>query len=206
VPPFEEVRDKVERKWYVRKARPLAEEEAKRLAEEVKKAGETAAFRDAGARFGKEIVHLDNVARLVTPRDRLTAVVSQQSFQPLQPYQLPEGKVEYPRPDLTEKLLTELKKKGDTVVVSDQPETTYYVAALVRDPSPPSESAFYQVYRNVPGFGGSAERLVDQLRNDDRSREEYRVAFMQELMRRAGLKLNEDEIKSMRRGGRDDES
>jgi hypothetical protein len=196
VPPFELVRDKVEKRWYLDKARPLAQAEADRLAADVKKAGEPTAFNDARLRFGKDVVQLPNVGRLVPPnKDRPTAVVSQEMFSQYQPYQLPEGKLEHAPAGLAEQLLGALKKKGDTLVVADTPEDTFYVAALVREKTEPTENAFYQAYRSPP------QALVQQLQATDRTRQEYRTAVIEELRKQAGLTVKEDILKGMERKG-----
>src|SRR5262249_54920930 len=111
----------------------------------------------------------------------------------------PENKVEHPTPDFVDRLLT-MRKKGEVMVLPNEPEDTYYVAALITDRVEPSKNAFYQAYQNRP------EQLLNRLRVENRSRQEYVQAFLASLKEEAGLRINQETVEKMdekQRGGQD---
>lgn len=181
VPSFAEVREQVEAAWKFAKARTLAEQEAKQVAEKARQADKekgavdvlTKASPNSGAMFT-----LDSVARI---RPRLTTRLGVRKE--YEPYPVPEDKVEYPGRDFIEKLLT-IKDKSDALVLHDGPESVYYVAALVNRREPTLEE-FAVVYRNAPAGGIQPDPLLGYFEEEKRTR--YVLACTEQL--RADAKL-----------------
>jgi hypothetical protein len=193
VPTFADVEDKVRKRWQLEKARELAQKEAEAIAKEAAGAGgdPERVLKDKAKRFGTQVIALDNVSRLKAPKQQVA--VPSMTPQALPPYQVPEDKIEYPHPEMVEKLLT-LDQKGEVVIVQEQPQQTYYVAALVDGPTAPSLGQLADIYRS----GSVALRQVAQ---DDHTRREYRDTLIAELRRQAGLEVNQEIVKSLTRQG-----
>jgi hypothetical protein len=191
VPPFEEVKDKVKDRWVFEKAREFAEKEAKRIEAEARKSqgGAEQNLRDARAKLGAgEIFELRGVTRLIPPPEQV-AVMSQFPGQYV-PYKVPENVIEHPTAKFVDELLG-LQKKGDVKVLTNQPEDTYYVAALVSDRVEPSKASFYQAYQSQP------QPLLERLRQDNLFRQEYVQAFIEGLKKEAGFRLNQETVGKM---------
>src|SRR5262249_20719899 len=75
------------------------------------------------------VFDLTNVARLVEQKSPVPVPNAARQYKK---YEVPEDKKELinARPDLADQLLKALKEPGDTTVVWDQPEKTYYLALL----------------------------------------------------------------------------
>lgn len=197
VPAFAEARPKVEEAWRFEKARKLAEEEAEKVAAEARKAKGDAdrVLKDGSPHSGKAFT-LDRVAKLTKPT---FAVQSRDMGNVYQPYRIPEDKVEYPGSDFLLKLVG-LKDRGEVVVLSDRPQSNYYVAALVFR-APPDEKSFYEDYAKHAGS------LLAQIEQQDHQRDKFRDAVTQRLEKEADLKIFKDfrDKYESGRGGSDEE-
>jgi hypothetical protein len=181
VPSFEEAKPQVEEAWRIEKARKFAQAEADRLAAEARKAGADAlkVLKD-GSKHSGSLMNLDHVARLERP---IFAFQSREmDANTYRPYRVPSIKVEYPSTDFLDKLL-DLKEKGQVAVLSDRPETTYYVAALVNRVEP-DEAGFYQDYSR------HSSALLALIEQDKHYREHSREAIMKRLDQEAGLEIS----------------
>jgi hypothetical protein len=121
--PFDRVRDQVEAAWRREKARPLAQAEAERVAQEARKSKDPIPVLTEAAK-GQSLIEMLGVARLtrmLSPRAEYTGTY--------QPYVDRTEKIEFPPPDFVDKVL-ELTQVGKVTVLADQPKNTYYVAAL----------------------------------------------------------------------------
>ncbi len=188
---FDAVRGQVEAAWRLEKARALAREEAKRIDAEVRKnveANRSAAeavrvLREHGRDF-----ELTDVARLL-PMETPRADISQ----PYRPYSPPRERIEYPLPDLVDRLMA-LKKPGDSLVVRDKPAKTFYVAVL-QERSDPIGSTDKPNLRS----------FLEEYRLADRPGSMWQQYFMPERRRAYALQV----VKQMRidaTGGKVDES
>lgn len=182
IPSFDEAKPQVEDAWRVDKARKLAQAEAEKLAAEAKKAGPDAlrVLKD-GSKHSGSLINLDHVARYEKP---IFAFASREmDGNTYRPYRIPAAKVAFPAVDFLNKLL-ELKDKGQVAVLSDRPETTYFVATLV-ERILPDEAAFYT------DFSRYHAALVSLIEQDTHYRERYREAVVKRLQDDAGLQIDE---------------
>jgi hypothetical protein len=125
VRPFEVVRDQVEGAWRFRQARALALGKAEAINAELKTHPPADAVKFLNDQKLGEAIRLDNVAQLVEP-ERQALITPAPVYQPYQP---PEDKIPYPRPDFVKELLA-LTRPGDSKVLSDKPVAHFYVAVL----------------------------------------------------------------------------
>jgi hypothetical protein len=189
VPPFDEIKEKVKARWLADKARPHAEEEAKRVAEKIRglkltgaEAGPTAVrtLREETKYAGVPFV-LDRVAPLTEPR---AAMPSQQGGH-FEPYQIPQSKVEHPSPEMLKKLL-ELKNAGDAVVVHDQPRDHYYVAVLEHRAQVYPLAFFFDASQPYKRGG-----LIQKFEVDTKERTKQLESVLEQLRAQAGLVIDE---------------
>jgi hypothetical protein len=160
--PFEVVRGQVEAAWRLEQARILARAEAERIEAAVRKnveANKSAAEAVKVLRsYGHEF-ELTDIARLL-PENTSRPEIGQ----PYVPYVVPHDRIQYPRPDFVDRLLT-LKSPGDVTVVRDRPAANLYVAVLVErsDPlmsgSKPNLNAFLEEYRNADKVGSMWQQM-----------------------------------------------
>jgi hypothetical protein len=167
----------------------------------------------------KTLIFVRDVAPLVevpTPRGDLSG----QKITAYGPYTLPHGKILYPRPDaakellalrnlkdpiktgladidaLNAELLKATKDSGRPIqVLTNQPQTVFYVAALVRPPTP-SNYDFFRVYRDATGSRFSpfpSDLFVQQCQNA--YAEEYLRNLTDELRRLANLTPISDQVR-----------
>jgi hypothetical protein len=139
VRPFEAVRGQVEEVWRFRQARALALREAERINAKLKGKSEAEALQILRDEKLGDLIELDNVAQLVEP-ERQALITPTPVYQPYQP---PEDKIAYPRPDFVKELLA-LTKPGESKVLRDRPVVHFYVAVL-RDRSVPGLEQFVKV-------------------------------------------------------------
>jgi hypothetical protein len=188
VPTFAEAKDKVRARWLFEKARPLAQQEADKVAQSIPKntTGLDAEriLRDAPHPPAGQVFELDRVARLVMPR---TAVASRNQTGAFEPYKVPEGKIEYSSTELVDKLLS-LKEQGEAVVVHDRPKGHYYVGVLVHR-SPAYENMFAQ-------DAARGASLLDWYEKDTQLREKHLQASLKQLREDAGLNFLKAETKT----------
>jgi hypothetical protein len=197
-PTFDEVRDKVAKRWQLEKARQFAEAEAKRVAAQAKKSGDgVAVLRDVLIRHPKwgELIELDRVARLVsTPPSEMSQSGSGMQYQayPRDPKDL---KVEHPSKDFVKKLL-DLKTKRDAVVVADAPESIYYVGVLTAERFAPSGTGFRSAYITTSDH----QQLLQYLANDTKYRTEHEKAVLQKLKQAAHLDTDDVALAEIKPG------
>jgi hypothetical protein len=197
VPPFDEVKEKVAKRWKLEKARELARKEAEEIVKALPK-GTTGpdverALRDAKRAdlpnektHGGSLFELERVARLVPAR---VAMESRTPMGSYEPYKIPQLRVEYPSPEMVQKILA-LKEPGEAVVLHDQPETTYYVAALVHR-APAYEIAFAHDAAQPETF----RTLLTSIEQDTKYREKQRQGYLDQLRSEALRDVNKENLK-----------
>jgi hypothetical protein len=183
VPKFAEVRGQVEDAWKFEQARALAKKEADDLAAKARDSDKGAlAVLTQGSAHSGTMFTLDSVARL-RPKPLVRVGLSRV----YEPYPIPDDKIEYPRPDLVDRLLT-LKEPKQTIVLDDRPEAVFYVAAMMPGTyRVPTEQQFYSVYRNAAEGALMADPLFRDLENARRER--YRQACLEQLRAEAKLTI-----------------
>jgi hypothetical protein len=96
----------VEQQYRLSKARPRLLEEVKKVANEVRKTQQAegkdlvAKFRELAKQQGKEVLTLPNVSKLVPNTE-----IKSKSLMPYVDYELPRGRIEFPRADMVKQLL-----------------------------------------------------------------------------------------------------
>ena len=79
------------------------------------------------------------------------------------------------------------KQMGDTIVLPDQPEGTYYVAVLI-DKVNPSMTEFYRVYQDSSSKAPKKDPLLTQFERE--RQDKYRQDFMDRLRQDAKLDIH----------------
>jgi hypothetical protein len=182
----ETVRDQVRNAWLTMEARKLARKQAEKEAETLRELGPTfrtlatllpprAAQRaveeilQPGPRRGKPI-WLDKLSRLEKP------TIAREGLSLYLPYKVPEDAVPYPSSGFVDDLLK--LADGQSDVLRDNPERTYYAAYVVRRESTPTvDEALKQETRSG---------LWDLLQEKQRTRS--KKAIIEELRRQAADK------------------
>jgi hypothetical protein len=192
VPTFAEAKPRVEAAWKFGKARELAKKAAEQLIASLKdKPQGTSAerfLRDEALRHGYEwFTPVTPIAKLVTVPDPMGGIMSATQYAP---YRFDETKLPYPRRDAVETLFRDLKQADDAVVLRDQPDRNYYVAALLKPPVVPTEREFFEVYQKAPHAGFLPDSLWSrfQIERD----EQYRTALLKQFRADAKAPLDED--------------
>jgi hypothetical protein len=186
VPKFAEVKGQVEAAWKFEQARALAKKEADELAEKARANPKGAvAVLTQGSPHSGTMFTLDSVARL---RPKLMSRIGQNRV--YEPYTVPDDKIEYPRSDLVDRLLT-LKEPKQAIVLEDRPEAHYYVAAEVEGTyRVPTIEQFYNIYRNAPATSIMSDPLFSML---ERQRQAwYRQVCLEQLRTEAKLNIVQD--------------
>jgi hypothetical protein len=146
--PYEEVKADVEKAWYRLKARELAKKAADVLVEEAKKTkGDRKQLEDLAARQKQKVIDLGGLAR--QKREKVSHAEADYAYGRAK---IDKDKIPNPGPGEGVQMAQDLlklrdKPVGDTVVVADGPEGTYYVAVLLKE-SDPSMSEFLEAYQN----------------------------------------------------------
>jgi hypothetical protein len=194
VRPYADISKEVRDAWIFDQARKLARETAKRINEEIK---EKYPVPDLARRFLVEqklgsLFELDNVARLVGPA--FPQPGRRLFFGDLRPYQPPREFIAYPPPDFVDQLL-KLKRRGESMVVADQPVRHFYIAVLREDPRPPDMKDFQDVYSlQMPSKFGSPilqESLWDKMMGEKRRK--YEQTLLEQLRSEATKSLRDGE-------------
>jgi hypothetical protein len=197
VPPFDEVKDQVAKRWKFEKARTLARQEAEEIVKWLPKGTNgpdvERALRDPkradkpdDKTHGGSVFELDQVARLVRPR------FSMQSRNPsgeYEPYKIPQDRVEHPSQEMVKKIL-DLKDEGEAVVIHDQPEATYYVAVLVHR-SPTYEIAF----QHDAAQARTRDTLLREIDKETKYRAKQREGLLAQLRKEALRDVDEENLK-----------
>jgi hypothetical protein len=209
------IRESVERAWKIEKARDKIEPELRKrilttLVPAARKSGAAlrAEFYALAAAMGKDRAPtiLTGVAPLTEktlPRESLGQPIT---F--YQPYEVPYGTFQYPRPDMTKDILAlrdlanplasgddkinalnkdlfkETQKTGRVVqVLANNPKTTFYVVAMVAPPQP-RDFRFFDAYKKAVGMQGlrAPEDLLIEQAYQDIARG-YHNALRQQLQR-----------------------
>jgi hypothetical protein len=178
VPSFEQVKDEVIAAWRFGKARMAAEDRANKLREAfARTGGDPARVRQVAAEHQLEVIELKNVARQV-PED--IAVPSGHQYRP---FQFPPT-IAYPAANWVDEMVDKLKNRGDTFVLPDRPEKTFYLTVLL-ERHEPSPRIFYDVYRDLAISTSRDPLLAELLR---KRQEQYREDFLKQLRVDAGAR------------------
>jgi hypothetical protein len=186
-----EVKDKVIDAWYLREARTLARKQAEQWSMMARKAKGKEKLDDVERDLRKEGKNdgftLRKVARLTDE-----AALAAAGGRTYRPYTVDTSKIEYPRPNLVDQLVKQLKEPGDSMVVSDRPERNFYVAVLENRDDKDSREAIdhfvKEVYEKTPRDDRFwTEFLLPSKRRD------YEKLVMRQLREDAGAPLKDGE-------------
>jgi hypothetical protein len=176
VPSFDEVKDQVIAAWRLQKARIATADDAEQLKTEfAKTGGDVAKVRQLAAEKKHEIIELNGVARKVPEPVPVASGHRYQAF-------VFPSIIGYTGTDWVNQMLDKLKNKGDTLVLADQPEKTFYVTVLL-DRIEPSVRTFHDVCREMAQSPASDQLLQDFLRERETK---YRQDFLTQLRIEAG--------------------
>ncbi|MBY0526671.1 MAG: hypothetical protein K2R98_24960 [Gemmataceae bacterium] len=216
-----QLREELVKVWKFRQARELAKAAAEKMAKELQEKlaslssdekGDrrrqklkdlVAEFnKDVPAGLKKELIEVGPIAKQNPKR------LSQDSPFTYEPPQIPEDKVPNTgtmgrASPFAEKLVAlRDKPHGETLVVADQPDATYYVGVLL-EKKDPSELEFFQTYRES---GASAKQRDPLLMEFEREQvQKYRKEFIERLRKEAKLTIQKENIKRLQDGpGGDD--
>ncbi len=179
-----EARQKVEDAWYLEEARILARKQVEEWSAKARRWQSSLSVGEVEKRLREESKQdgftLRDAARLVKPpldpTDRKYA-----------PYTPPASLVPYPRPNLVDQLVKQLKDKGDSMVLSDKPERVYYVAVLETRDDQENLAGFVKVLEATPDN--------DTLWSDHflpARRRDFEKMVIKQLRLDAGATLNDD--------------
>jgi hypothetical protein len=180
---YEAARPRVEEAWRLEKARPLAKAEAERIAEKARSV-KGDAFRtliEAAQATKEKVVRLPGVARV-----KPTPVARAGGAPQYEPYHGHLDKLPYIKGDFLDRVLDDMKAPGDVIVLSDQPEKTYYVATLI-ERAPPTKREYQD------------RALLGRLEYE--RRREYREQVRDALHAQAQLKIDEKVARSLDKAG-----
>src|SRR5262249_10159004 len=100
-------------------------------------------------------------------------------------------KITYPRREMGAELLKlQDKTLGETAIVHDQPEQTYYVAVLTKQSEPSREDFFQAAHGAAPDVAIS--ELFEMFEKE--RRDQYRKGFMEQLRADAKLEIIRDRL------------
>jgi hypothetical protein len=199
-PRFDKARSQVVEAWKLLQARDLAQKEADRLAGLAKQAqGDAAKLRDLAAQAGgREFFELGPFAKFmpqVSPfggqgRQYQTIADLSSPEQIAQVYRIPADRIAYPNRDLVDKLLALREQpKGATAVVTDQPKTHFFAAALL-DRSEPSQDDFRRAYVGSMARATEFDSLLARLSLDRRER--FRKDVLRQFRDEGKVVVNEE--------------
>jgi hypothetical protein len=192
VPSFAEVKDQVEAAWKFAEARKLARKEAEEVADKARQADRADAILQKTSPNSEPVLTLDAVTRL---RHRpLSRIGTSRQYEP---YTVPEDKVEYPSSDFIDQLLSLKQEKGEALVLTNQPESIFYVAARVTGREPTLEE-FYSSYRNAGSSPFGSDPMLSLLERERRQR--YYASSLEQLRAEARLTINKDQRRSRDEG------
>jgi hypothetical protein len=184
-----EVRSQVEEAWRFVKARELAREAAQEIKKKVQERQEretpAEAVRFLGEqKVGGKVFEIPDLARLTVPKGAVDTTTQQ-----YRPFVVPADKIAFPRKNFIDRLMDGLKKPGDALVVSDQPDRHFYVTVLL-ERVVPTRRDFLELYQlGTATRGGSfwSDYVMEDMRRD------YRQRFLWQLRSDAsGGKVDED--------------
>ncbi|MSR30443.1 MAG: hypothetical protein EXR99_02945 [Gemmataceae bacterium] len=192
---FAEAKPLVLRAWKLQKARKLAREQAEKIVAEAKKKTWPANYNDlvreakgflTAALPGKkdsDLKELNGITKL-----NPVPTTSPGQARTYQPYRVPTDILPYPRMNFTDQILT-LNKPGDSLLMRDYPETTYYAAILLAR-AEPSPMEFKKVFENASIKAKEPDSLW-QLFVEQYSRD-LRNELMRKLRLEASSKLDDN--------------
>ena len=150
VPSFEEAREKVRHAWKVLQARKIVEEHARTLAE-------NAAAEPDGYRILKDRPGYTErrISRYQLNPIGAGAVSYRQATLPV---------IEYPTDDALDQILAQLRKPGQTMVVTNRPKSHYYVLVLRQrsQPDPTDSIAVKRFELEVLLAGPGSQIMIDR--------------------------------------------
>lgn len=200
------VRQQVERAWRFRKARELVQKEAEQLAAQVRQEkGDRRKLEDLAAKRKTTLIQLPPLAKL----DRQQTMGGNSAYEYVRPY-IPEDRlphVQAPDPfglgslgrnrssPFADKLVNLGDKPvGDTLVLPDLPETTYYVAVLLQK-FEPTWNEFYHVYQDSSSTAFRKDPLMGLFEEERQFK--YRMDFLTRLREDAKLDIHGEAAKRM---------
>jgi len=181
---FEDVKAEVEKAWRFQKARELARKHAEELAKEVNAlAKDSPTSKEFGAKLIEfadkkkaEMLVLTPLAKQF-PRKSTGGSFDQADYEPPTPKLLKKF-VNYPNQKLIDDLVgMRTRNFGETILVTDEPESFIYVAALVHK-GEPNQSDFYKVYKNVATGAKPHDRMFNNME------QELRTKYLKEVTER----------------------
>ncbi|MEY4190075.1 MAG: hypothetical protein RIR17_811, partial [Planctomycetota bacterium] len=192
---FDEAKSDIIFAWKLQRARKLARTEAEKISDEAKKKTWAPAYSDLvkevqsffGSQSGKpkvsDLKELNGVTRLVP--QNTTGPGQAKTYLP---FRVPTEVISFPRANLVEQIAS-LKKPGESLVVRDRPETTYYVTILVSR-SAPSPAEFKKIYENASVRSKEPDTLwqlfLDQFGRD------FRNDLIKKMRMEAAQKLDDN--------------
>lgn len=203
----DDVRRAVERAYRIAEARKTVVPKITKAAESLlaqQKKGENLfnIVRDLSREQGADQMILNQVAPLVPLEPRGALLYG--------PYELPRGKIPYPREDtanhllslndlkepiklgieeldkLNKKLFDERGENRAVQVLTNRPRTEYYLAVVVTPPTA-QETAFQEALKHARGFWDGGDMLFDQFQRQ--AGEEYRRGLLEQM--RQNVKIEE---------------
>jgi hypothetical protein len=181
-----EARDKVVDAVYLEEARTLARAQAEEWSNQARKWRSSLSVAEVERRLReaskKEGFTLDNVARLVSQ-----SAVEAREGKTYAPYAPPASRIAYPKRNLVDQLVKQLKEPGDTTVISDEPERNFYVAVLESRNDQTDLGPFLEVLKDTPARDTLWSRHFLPAR-----RREWEKAVIKQLRLDAGAILTED--------------
>jgi hypothetical protein len=182
--PFAEARAKVEDAWRHEKAKQLAKAEAEKIAKQAQdtKGDALRTLTEVSLPFGGKLMALDGISRLAKAPSPSAGMSARYS-----PFNVPEKVIEYPETDFVERVLG-LKEKGDVLVLSNQPQDRYFVAALVERHEPTFSEFYADTNPGLQDFGGN--ELFGRFEQERRN--QYREEVIKKLREQAQANLTDD--------------
>jgi hypothetical protein len=183
VPTYEQAKAAVEKAWELQKARPATRKEADELLAKLEKAdGDLRRIRDVAAQARTDVITLPGyVFRQVPATKTPAAPMAAQTFEG---YKFPDT-FSYPRTSEWLDKILGMKKKGDAVLLVNQPETVFYVAVALHDPEVPGDAKIAQAYGG--GLFSTDPLLAEMIQERQK---EHREQAMKELRVAAGAPLD----------------
>jgi hypothetical protein len=194
VPAYEEAKVQVEAAWKLQKARPLTRKEAEQLLTKLQGAdGDLRKIRDLAAEARTEVIRLPGEVTRQVPGNPHPEAMAGKRYESYKFPEPPDGPT-YPRTsEWLDKILA-MKKKGDAVLLANEPETVFYIAVALDNPDVPSEATIARAYGTTP-FGDPlyAEMVAEQQKaHREQAIKELRVASGAPLTEEQDYKVPDD--------------
>jgi hypothetical protein len=194
VPTYEEAKAQVEAAWKLQKARPASRKEAEQLLAKLQGTdGDLRRIRDVAAQARTEVIRLPGeVSRQVAGKSSPNPMAPK-SYESYKFPDAPDGPT-YPRTsEWLDKILA-MKKKGDAVLLVNEPETVFYLAVALDNPDVPSEATIARAYGTTPFGDPLYAKMVQDRQKEHREQaiKELRVASGAPLTAEQDYKVPDD--------------